>query len=303
MDIGKLRLTTLTGFLVPALLALVLVRSAAQVGQLPASGAVAKDEWSAAEIAVDKTECAGLDKTLALEFSYLPPIKQGACGTPQPIELRGFGANPHVSIEPPAVLNCQMAATLAHWFATIVQPAALRFLRSPVVSIRNAAAYDCRHRYGDPTARLSEHAKANAIDILSFNAVTGQGVSVAEHWGPTLRGLLQSQKVESVRKAKGQGEFNTILIVPTGKTQPDAGALAASTHLGSDAIRQARLDEALRRGIAVPKPATPEANFIHAVHDGACKFFGTVLGPEANDAHKDHLHLDLAARPGSSYCE
>ena len=28
-----------------------------------------------------------------------------------------------------------------------------------------------------------------------------------------------------------------------------------------------------------------------------------VLGPEANDAHREHFHLDLAPRPGSSYCE
>ncbi|MEZ5774341.1 MAG: extensin family protein [Hyphomicrobiaceae bacterium] len=50
-------------------------------------------------------------------------------------------------------------------------------------------------------------------------------------------------------------------------------------------------------------PATPEARFLIAVHAGACKRFGTVLGPEANEAHRDHFHLDLQPRRSSSYCE
>ncbi|MCF3973410.1 extensin-like domain-containing protein [Paracoccus salsus] len=39
----------------------------------------------------------------------------------------------------------------------------------------------------------------------------------------------------------------------------------------------------------------PEA-FQRAVRSAACLFFTTVLGPGANAAHDDHLHLDLAAR-------
>jgi hypothetical protein len=35
-----------------------------------------------------------------------------------------------------------------------------------------------------------------------------------------------------------------------------------------------------------------ESRFLHDVRDGACKFFDTVLSPEYNAAHRDHLHLD-----------
>ncbi|MBA5777837.1 extensin family protein [Stappia sp. F7233] len=34
--------------------------------------------------------------------------------------------------------------------------------------------------------------------------------------------------------------------------------------------------------------------FLRSVHEGACGRFSTVLGPEADRHHKDHLHLDLA---------
>ena len=36
------------------------------------------------------------------------------------------------------------------------------------------------------------------------------------------------------------------------------------------------------------------SQFLRDVHDGACKIFSTVLGPEANEAHKNHFHLDMA---------
>jgi hypothetical protein len=39
----------------------------------------------------------------------------------------------------------------------------------------------------------------------------------------------------------------------------------------------------------------PRARFLHEVHDGACRFFDGVLGPDYNAAHHDHLHLDRGA--------
>lgn len=35
-----------------------------------------------------------------------------------------------------------------------------------------------------------------------------------------------------------------------------------------------------------------KADFLHEAHDGACRFFRVVLGPEANAAHQSHFHLD-----------
>ena len=39
--------------------------------------------------------------------------------------------------------------------------------------------------------------------------------------------------------------------------------------------------------------ANAESAFLKAVHRGACEHFTTVLGPEANEDHHDHFHLDL----------
>jgi hypothetical protein len=40
----------------------------------------------------------------------------------------------------------------------------------------------------------------------------------------------------------------------------------------------------------------PRATFLHVVRNGACGLFATVLSPEYNPAHRNHLHLDQAAR-------
>jgi hypothetical protein len=39
--------------------------------------------------------------------------------------------------------------------------------------------------------------------------------------------------------------------------------------------------------------AAPEGRLLRLAHDAACGEFTTVLGPEANAEHHDHLHLDL----------
>jgi hypothetical protein len=47
----------------------------------------------------------------------------------------------------------------------------------------------------------------------------------------------------------------------------------------------------------------PEAAFLRRLHRGACGTFGTVLGPDANEAHRNHFHFDLAPRKRSAFCE
>lgn len=49
--------------------------------------------------------------------------------------------------------------------------------------------------------------------------------------------------------------------------------------------------------------AEARRQFLHKLHQTACRRFGTVLGPEANNAHRNHFHLDLAERPRGNFCE
>lgn len=46
-----------------------------------------------------------------------------------------------------------------------------------------------------------------------------------------------------------------------------------------------------------------EGPLMRRLHAAACGPFHTVLGPEANALHADHLHLDVEARRSGPYCE
>lgn len=45
-----------------------------------------------------------------------------------------------------------------------------------------------------------------------------------------------------------------------------------------------------------PAPVVRKEAFLHEAHASACRRFGTTLGPEANAAHRNHLHVDMAQR-------
>jgi hypothetical protein len=47
-----------------------------------------------------------------------------------------------------------------------------------------------------------------------------------------------------------------------------------------------------------------ERAFLRRLHASACKRFGTVLGPNYNAAHANHLHFDMtkSMKDGSAYC-
>lgn len=51
------------------------------------------------------------------------------------------------------------------------------------------------------------------------------------------------------------------------------------------------------------KPLSKTGLFLRSAHISACNIFGTVLGPEANDAHRNHFHVDMAPRKRSNFCE
>lgn len=77
----------------------------------------------------------------------------------------------------------------------------------------------------------------------------------------------------------------------------DAGSW--SEHATADAIDIAgfRLSNGTR--ITVVRDWTGDgakASFLHTVRNGACSLFATVLSPDYNAAHHDHLHLDQAER-------
>lgn len=81
-----------------------------------------------------------------------------------------------------------------------------------------------------------------------------------------------------------------------------AGSLKLSQHAHANAIDIAGFVLADGRRISVKdgwNGSNQERAFLRTIHASACKRFGTVLGPEYNAAHRDHLHVDMS---GQGYC-
>lgn len=74
---------------------------------------------------------------------------------------------------------------------------------------------------------------------------------------------------------------------------------AWSEHATADAVDITGFQLADGRIISVLRdwePERPAGAFLREVRDGACGMFATVLSPDYNLAHRDHLHLDQAKR-------
>lgn len=77
-----------------------------------------------------------------------------------------------------------------------------------------------------------------------------------------------------------------------------------SEHATADALDVAGFRLSSGRRISVLRDWRgdgAEAAFLREVRDGACQLFSTVLSPDYNAAHADHLHLDQAGRGASGW--
>ncbi len=77
-----------------------------------------------------------------------------------------------------------------------------------------------------------------------------------------------------------------------------------SEHATADAIDVAGFTLADGRRISLIgdwQVGGKDAAFLREVRDGACGLFSTVLSPDYNAAHRDHLHLDQAERGATGW--
>lgn len=241
---------------------------------------VQPDAWPAAEVAEAAALCDATLKALTLTASREPPLRNGVCGTPAPLSIRRIGSS-NVELQPAAVVNCRYAVALDKWIGETLQPAARAEFASPVTRILVASSYQCRNRYGQEKAPISEHAFANALDISGFVLADGRVVKVIDGWGPTAR--------DATPQAADQAKAAEPKPAVTAEKKPKRGqAVAAPLPVPVSATAQ---------------PGGDAGRFLRELHKGACGVFGTVLGPEANEAHRDHLHLDLKTRTRTALCE
>ena len=169
------------------------------------------DGWSSQEVADARAKCAVLLKGLTLTYEPLQPLgKSGGCGTAAPIRIFAIGSS---RIVPPADTNCEFAEALHGWITSSLQPAARDYLHMDVTVINNASAYVCRLRNGLTTGKLSEHGKANALDIAIVEFSDGSKTSIEGDWQGTAPLLGPTAKSDFLRRLRRDAciRFTTVL--------------------------------------------------------------------------------------------
>lgn len=168
-------------------------------------------------------QCIGrLDRAVS-RYALLPDrIFEGGCSAAGAVQLRDIGT-PVTNL---GSMTCGLAETFTAWVQNDIQEPAREHLGQRVVRVESMGTYACRNVIGAGSGRLSEHARANAVDIGAFVLADGRRITVKDGWG--------------------DGD---------------------------------------------------EGDFLRAVRASACRRFQTVLSPDYNAAHHDHLHFDMGRGP------
>jgi hypothetical protein len=286
--------------------------------------------WPREDIEAAQARCTAVLKGLDVVAAPEPAMREGtACGAPAPMKLISIGRGPQIAFSPPPTVSCDLIAALHKWLQQDVQPLARTHLGAPLIRVETMSSYSCRNAYGRVNGRLSEHARANALDIGLFTTARADTVLVAANWGPTARDIAAAAKATAEKpqavtpvardSSQSVGEPATILRaqpepVGLGFQQPNASAAAPGLVVAWPRSRDMPIAGGLPNRLGGPKaPSTSttapdilagnKMDFLRGAHRAACKIFGTVLGPEANNAHKNHFHLDMAERKVMAICE
>lgn len=176
-----------------------------------------------AEPAPATRQCLANLAAIDVRFTPLPDQRYGGgCTAIGSVRLLDIGV-PATNL---GAMTCPLAANFVAWARFGVEPAARLLLGGEIARIETFGTYNCRPIAG--SAKLSEHAHSNAVDVSAFVLTDGRRITVKDGWS------------------------------------------------GDRRARQ----------------------FLTVVHASACKRFRTVLGPDYNAAHQDHLHFDMGGNGG-----
>jgi hypothetical protein len=106
----------------------------------------------------------------------LPSIAgPGECGAEDVVRLEGLvlADFSRVTLNPPAVLRCEMALAVVDWVRDDIAATAAS-LGARLAAIENYDSFSCRGRNRVAGAKISEHGKGNAIDIRALRLADGR---------------------------------------------------------------------------------------------------------------------------------
>ena len=109
----------------------------------------------------------------------------GGCGGEDLVRLEAIvlADKRQVAVKPAAILRCKMATAVADWIRTDIAPLAAG-LGTTISNLDNFDSFECRGRNRVVGAPLSEHGRANALDVRAFKLANGRSISLTDRMVP-----------------------------------------------------------------------------------------------------------------------
>jgi len=116
---------------------------------------------------VQDSNCLSALAATGTSFAPVPqPGTSASCQIATPVRLFSVATKAGtVKLPDQPTVNCAFALTFSHFVDDKIQPLAQQSLGSAVIAVGTGPGYDCRGRNGDSSAKISEHAIGNAVDI------------------------------------------------------------------------------------------------------------------------------------------
>jgi hypothetical protein len=160
---------------------------------------------AAVEVAPQPSACRlALTEAIAIAPSIPDIHGPGGCGGEDLVRLEAvvLPDDRRVALKPAAILRCKMASAVAAWVRADIAPLA-KSLGSAIAALDNFDSFECRSRNRIAGAILSEHGRANALDLRSFKFADGRTISLTD------RGVSRDVRESVLHSACAR--FSTVL--------------------------------------------------------------------------------------------
>jgi hypothetical protein len=150
-----------------------------------AKAAPAEPEKTAEPAAPKTPEPSACRQALTEDIAIAPSIPDihgpGGCGGDDLVKLEAIVLpdKHRVAVTPPATLRCKMAAEISDWVRTDVVGLTAPLGSEPSV-LDNFDSYECRSFNRIPGGHLSEHGRANALDVRAIKLANGKSIELTD---------------------------------------------------------------------------------------------------------------------------
>lgn len=153
--------------------------------------------------------------TLRAEGAQVEPLADrrfdNGCSATSAVKMVAIG----IPVTNLGAVKCGLAEPFVRWVRQDVPALAQRWLGSDVVRIESFGTFACRPVNNQAGNRLSEHGRANAVDIAAFRLRDGRRISVKDGWNG------QDQQARAFLRALHKAACSRFSVV----LGPDANAL------------------------------------------------------------------------------